>query len=369
MNQNNRSRPGMLLLGVLLLAIGLVGCGEETQESASRLRPVRFIVVHSGTEALRDRLFTGTAQSAQESRISFNVGGTVKQLAVTVGDRLRSGQLIAALDPAIYEVEVQRAQASLAQAGAERRNAEAEYQRVRQLYANENASRNELDAALASTESAKANHRALSQSLQLAELNRGYTRLTAASDCSIATVDVEKNENVAAGEQVATLNCGDRWEVEIAVPESLIAAFQMDMTGSIRFDAISGQSFAGVVSEVGIAGGGSTTFPVTLTLTERHSSFRSGLAAEVTFVFAGSTGSESVFFLPPAAVGQDEQGAFVYVLEPGDEPGLAFTRRRAVVVGALSEAGLEITDGLVDGDRVVTAGITAARDGLAVLAE
>ncbi len=369
MTHSKQSHGSALVLSIALLAFGLVSCSEEPEAPAERLRPVKYVVVHSGADVLRDRVFSGTAKAAQESRISFNVAGTVRQLAVAVGDTLQPGQLIAALDPATYEVEVQRASAARSQADAERRNAEAEYQRVRQLYANDNASRNDLDAALARTESATANHQAMAQSLNLAELNRGYTRLSADGECSVAQVSIEQNENVAAGTQVAVVNCGGRWEVEIAVPESLIAAFRPDIAGTVRFDAIPGQAFAGSVSEVGIAGGGSTTYPVTLTLDERHSAFRSGLAAEVTFAFAGTSGAENVFFLPPAAVGQDEQGAFVYVLESGEEPGIATTRRRAVVVGALSAAGLEITDGLSDGDRVVTAGVTAARDGLQVRAE
>lgn len=357
-----------LLLGSLLALLGVAGCSQEAEAPVERLRPVKFVVVHAGAAALRDRVFTGTAKAGQESRISFNVTGTVRQLPVAVGDTLQPGQLIAALDPATYDVEVQRAQASLAQADAERRSAESEYQRVRQLYANNNASQNDLDAALSRTESAKANRNAMAQSLQLARLNRGYTRLAADSECSVASLNIELNENVSAGTQVAVVNCGDRWEVEIAVPESLIAAFLPEMAGSVRFDAIPDQTFTASVTEVGIAGGGST-FPVTLTLNEGHSAFRSGLAVEVTFAFAGSTTSESVFFLPPVAVGQDEQGAFVYVLEASDEPGVSVTRRRSVVVGALIEAGLEITDGLTDGNRVVTAGVTAARDGLQVRAE
>ena len=88
------------------------------------------------------------------------------------------------------------------------------------------------------TESAKANRQAMAQSLQLARLNYGYTRLTADAECSVASLNMELNEKVSAGTQVAVVNCGDRWEVEIAVPESLIAAFRPDMTGTVRFDAI-----------------------------------------------------------------------------------------------------------------------------------
>lgn len=368
MNRLTLTRSRASLIGALLMLVGLASCGKEPVVPEERLRPVKYVVVHAGAAALRDRVFTGTAKAGQESRLSFAVSGTVKQLPVAVGDTLQAGQLIAALDPATYEVEVQRAQASLAQADAERRSTESEYQRVRQLYANNNASQNDLDAALSRTESAKANRQAMAQSLNLARLNHDYTRLTADSDCSVASLDVEMNENVSAGSQVAVVNCGDRWEVEIAVPESLIAAFLPTMAGTVRFDAIPDQEFTSSVSEVGIAGGGST-YSVTLTLNEHHSAFRSGLAAEVTFAFAGTTNSDGVFFLPPASVGQDENGAFVYVLTSTDEPGVAITERRSVVVGALSESGLEISEGLLDGDRVVTAGITAAREGLRVRAE
>lgn len=349
--------------------LGLSGCNDDRRLPVERLRPVKYIVVHSHVNTFQDRVFTGTAQAAQESRISFNVSGTVKQLPVVVGDTLQPGQLLAALDPATYDVEVQRSRASLAQADAERRNAEAEYQRIRQLYANDSVSRNDLDAALADTESAKANYQAMKQSLELAQLKRSYTRLTASSRCSVASLDVELNENVAVGTQVAVINCGDRWEVEIAVPESLIASFRTGMKGIARFDAIPGETFSASVSEVGITGGSTTTFPVTLTLSDVHQGMRSGLAAEVTFAFSEKLNGDRVFFLPPAAVGQDENGAFVYVLESSEQPGIAITKRRSVQVGELNESGLEIAAGLIDGDPVVTAGVTAVRDGLRVRAE
>ena len=42
---------------------------------------------------------------------------------------------------------------------------------------------------------------------------------TAATDCSVASVDVEVNENVNAGTTVATVNCGEQLEVELSIPE------------------------------------------------------------------------------------------------------------------------------------------------------
>ncbi|MEO1370648.1 MAG: efflux RND transporter periplasmic adaptor subunit, partial [Acidobacteriota bacterium] len=249
---------------------------------------------------------------------------------------------------------------------ATRRNNEAEYQRVRLLYTNDNASRNELDAALANAESAKASYDAAVQTVRLAQLNIGYTRLTVPEDCSVAELNVEVSENVIAGQTIARVNCGKGWEVVLAVPESLIASFENGMTGVARFPSVPDQSFQGVVTEVGVGTGTGRTFPVTLSLEEAPGDIRSNLAAEVTFRFTDRAGPIDALYVPPAAVVKDENGTFVLIVQPAEEPNAAVLRRRAVEVGEISELGLEILSGLDVGDRIVTAGQIHARDGMRV---
>ncbi|MCU7852745.1 MAG: efflux RND transporter periplasmic adaptor subunit [Candidatus Thiodiazotropha sp. (ex Monitilora ramsayi)] len=344
----------------------LVGCSEEPNQKETKLRPVKYVTMHSGTAAIRDRVFSGITHAAQEADLSFKVSGTVNQVAVVVGDRVHSGDLIAELDSETYRVELEQARASLAKADATRRNAEAEYQRVRQLYTNDNASQNELDSALANAESAKAAYNADAQNVRLAKLNLQYTRLTVDTDCSVADISIEPNENVTAGATVVQVNCGEGWEVKIAVPESLIGVFRTGSHGSVQFAALRGETFSGVVTEIGTAADSSTTFPVTLSLNNTPSIIRSGLAAEVTFQFTNQNASSNRFYLTPAVVGQDESGTFVYVMEASDSPGIAILRRRSVEVGEISELGLEILNGLSDGERVIVAGHKSARDGLVV---
>jgi len=96
-------------------------------------------------------------------------------------------------------------------------------------------------------------------------------------------------------------------------------------------------------------------------LQQRVPGFRSGLAAEVTFRFEGRKG-QARMLVPPVAVGEDRDGRFVFVVEE-IEGGLGIVRRRPVVVGELTAEGLEILDGLVDGERIVTAGVRRLHDG------
>ena len=137
------------------LVLALAGCGGEKTAQEESLRPVRFEQVFS-TGGNRFRTFSGVAQAAMESNLSFRVAGKIEQVAVSLGNKVRAGQLIARLDPMDYEFRAQEADAALKRAEAEARRSTSDYSRVRALYENRNASRNDLDAARAADESAKA---------------------------------------------------------------------------------------------------------------------------------------------------------------------------------------------------------------------
>ena len=148
------------------------------------LRPVRYMTLGDQSQ-LRDRSFSGTSKSSRESRLSFKVSGTVTNVPVQIGQRLRAGDLIAEIDPASYVLQAQQAQASLIEAQANDRRAAANYERTKGLYANDNASLNDLESARAQAESAEAVVGSATKALEIARLNASYTKLKAASDCSI----------------------------------------------------------------------------------------------------------------------------------------------------------------------------------------
>jgi len=352
---------------LLIIAMMLGACGKSDDTMEERLRPVRYVTV-SDASAFRDRSFSGTSKSSRESRLSFKVSGTVINVPVQIGQRLNTGHLIAEIDPASYVLQAQQAQASLVEAQANDRRASANYDRTKGLYANSNASLNDLESARAQAESASAVARAASKALEIARLNVSYTKLTAAADCSIASLNVEVNENVASGQQVAIVSCGDAYEVTLDLPESLIGSVEESTPVKVRFGAIPDQEFSGVVSEIAVASvAGSAAFPVVIKIIGSHPSLRSGLAADVTFQFDSAAANGGGFVLPVTAVISDPSGTFVYVAEPGELAGEGLVRRRAVTLGELSQSGIEIREGLQVGDRVVTAGISVIRDGQRVL--
>lgn len=360
-----RSLARALTAAAVLLALG--GCADEPPPETT-LRPVRSEQVFS-SGAGRARSFSGTARAGQESRLSFKVSGTVELLEVNVGDRVVAGRLLARLDPQDYRLQLEDAEASLARMRAETRNAEASYARIRDLYENNNASLNDLDASRAGFESATAALESTEKKLEQARLQLSYTRLSAPTAGAIAQVPVEVNENVQPGQTVAVLSSEARPEVEIGMPEVFISRIREGQKVEVVFDAIGGRTFDATVTEVGIASTGlATTFPVKARLDRDEPQVLPGMAAEVLFRFDNEDGAERLE-VPASAVGEDRAGRFVYVIEE-TESGLGRALRREVTVGGLTaDGGLEILHGLVDGERVVTAGVSRIQDGLEVRLE
>lgn len=350
---------------VSLLALG--ACGKDEAPTEEQLRPVRYITVSDASE-FRDRSFSGTSKSSRESRLSFKVSGTVMTIPVQIGQRLNAGDLIAELDPASYVLQEQQAQASLVEAQANDRKAAADYQRTKGLYANDNASLNDLESARAQAESSRAMVAAAGKALEIARLNLSYTKLSADTECSIASLDIEVNENAQAGQQVAAVSCGDSFEITMNLPESLIGLVDNSTPVRISFSSIPNKQFSGVISEISVTSvSGSAGFPVVIRITDTDPGLRSGLAANVTFQFDSAAATGAGVVIPVSAVISDPAGTFVFVAVPAETDGEATVARREVSVGELSQFGIEIENGLSVGDLVITAGVSVIREGQRVL--
>ncbi len=346
---------------ILTVAMLIIGCGKDVIEEKQVIRPVRYEQVFT-TGGSRVRTFSGITQAGMESKISFKVPGNVINVNVKVGDRVERGDLIAEIDQSNYRLQMQEAEAALTQAIAVERNAKLQYERVMIMWENRNVSKGDLDAARSGKESSEAARRSIEKRLEQAKLQISYTRLTAPVTGLIASVMVEVNENVGAGNPVVTLTSGKEPEVSVTIPEAMIAQIKTGSAATVKFDALQGKRFDATVREVGVAAAKFvTTFPVTVRLNHAIEGVRPGMAAEVSFKFETVEARERIL-VPPVSVGEDRNGRFVFVVEPATD-GTGITRRRPVEVGRLTSEGLEITTGITDGELVVTAGVSKIVDG------
>ena len=346
------------------LAVALSGCSETEVIPDAVIRPVLVHPVAPGSD-VTERRFPARARAGSESQLSFKVAGQIREVFVSVGETVRQGQPIAALDDSDLRLELRQAEAGYAQASARDRNARAEFERTKVLHERDATSDNQLEAAETEAVSARANLQAQAQAVALARSRLGYADLRAPTDGLIASVPVERNENVNVGEPIVTLNAGGRPELAFTVPESVIGAVERGMPATVRFTTLPDAVFPAEVVEIGVSSG-RVAFPVTARLLNGDDRIRSGMVAEVTVRFARERGEgPPKLMVPSFAVAEDAAGRFVYVAEP-TEGDLARTERREVEIGELTTEGLEIEKGLEAGDQVVIAGLRFVEPGLTV---
>ncbi len=361
---SNQKTWTILLTATVLLLITGPGCGNNEDVPAPEIRSVRYAqaIVTGGDQT---RTFPGVARAASEQDLAFRVAGTVTNVAVNVGSMVRRGQVLMQLDSGDLELRRQQAEAGLAQARAQSRNAKANYERVVALYENGNTSMSDMDAARASYESANASEVSAKTALSLAEQQVAYTQLRAPMNGSVSRVAVDINEAVGAGRPVVVLiDTGGNPEVEMTVPEAFIGGLSEGHPAQVAFGALGDESFDALVTEVGTAATGAGGFTVIVRLAQgtNAAQVRPGMAAEVTFSVEGRSEVTGVL-VPPQAVGQDHQGRFVYVLNLSDAEEIATAERRSVETGSLTPEGLEIVNGITSGEFVATAGLKTLASG------
>jgi len=348
---------------LILVGILFVSCGDK-EVIEEIIRPVRTEQVFS-TGGERVRTFSGVVQSGTESKLSFKVPGTVQRVNVDIGTKVRAGQLLIQLDPTDYDIQVKEAENAREMARSAEIQAESNYERIRALYENRSASKSALDAARAGFESAHEQDNILKKRRKLARNQLEYTSLKAPVTGTVSNVMVEENENVGAGQQVLVLTSGSDLEVKIAMPEVLIAQVREGDDVLIALDAIKGKEFKAKITEVGIASSTySTTYPVMVRFIETNPDIRPGMAAEIMFTFKSESNREC-YIVPPVSVGEDRLGRYVFVVQ-GADSGFGNIQKKSVEIGELTTDGLEIMEGLTDGDYLVTAGVSQIQDGLKV---
>jgi RND family efflux transporter MFP subunit len=328
-------------------------------------RPVRIQRVQLRTTTA-ERIFHGVLQADADTRLSFRVPGTITAIPVKLGDHLAAGTVVATLDQRDYELQVQRAKATLDEATASARQAGRDYERIAALFADRCVSAAEHDRARARAETTAAKADAARKQLELARRQLSYTVLRVPAAGTVARLLAEENENVAAGQPILLLNEGGRMEVRAAVPEDAVSTLKKSALVEVTVDAVADRTFAGTIDEIGTAPAGTgAAYPLIVVITNEDSRLRPGMSATVRL--RENSAETTAVIVPSFAVREDRHGRFVFIAETDGETAAdsltAVARRRPVMVGRLTNTGIEILSGLEPGELLITAGITLLADG------
>jgi RND family efflux transporter MFP subunit len=323
-------------------ALGSTGAPGGWQTAVVERRDIGATVLATGE--IRPQV---GAQVAVGSRAS----GVVGRLHVTIGDRVRAGQLLAELDPVEYRTQVARAEAQLLSATAERAYADEQFARARSLAAADVVTPAELSAAQRSLDTARAREREAAAALEAARVQLGYTRITAPITGVIASVSTQEGETVAASFSAPTfVTIIDlaRLEVWAYVDETDIGRIEVGQRARFTVDTYPGEHFDGRVTAVRPGAEVRDNVVNYITLIEFDNPpdrlLRPEMTTTVNIVLDGRTGALAV---PNGALRRDDAGTYVLV------PARDGVERRDIDVGFRGAAYTEVLDGVVEGDHVV----------------
>lgn len=358
------SMPKLLARGLASLALAaLVGCEEPATPEGAMPRPVRAIKV-GVSDQLGQRSFSGRAQAARQVALAFRVPGRVLERPVIVGDDVEEGQVVARLDPAPYQAEVDRLRAEFAAATAAFENASAQYARVAELVKKGTYSQARGDRAKAENDSARARVAATEAALEAAELNLQYSVLEAPLAGRIVATYVEKFEEVRAQEPVVRLLDISRVEMVIEIPETLISLVPLVEEVGVVFDAFPDHALIATVKEIGAEASATTrTFPVTLVM-DQPADFviLPGMAGRASAHKVRREAERKAITVPVSALIDADAGpdrANVWIVDPATTT----VSRREVRIEGMADHGVLIESGLQVGEWVVTAGANSLVDG------
>lgn len=326
------------LLAILTGLLVASGCGKPVA-TPEPLRPVLTQVV-GANGAAGVTTYTGEIRSRYETQLAFRIPGKIAARLVNAGDSVRTGDVLARLDPADTAL-------SQAAAVAQLELTEADLQRYRDLKAKNFVSQSALDAKETSYKAALAQ-------ADLARNQSAYTVLRADKPGVIDQISAEAGQVVAAGQGVMRHSRNDALEVVVAVPESRIAGMRVRQPAEIRLWADDQARYRGQLRELAaVADAVTRTYAARIAIDNPDARLRLGMTAQVVFSENKAvTSSGARVSVPLTAIFQQSGKPAVWVVGADDTLSL-----RPVEVQAYGEQTAQVLSGLSADERIVIAGV------------
>jgi HlyD family secretion protein len=324
-----------LLWGLTLLA---GGCGAGTPREKYRTQPVSRLSLEETVVA------NGTVNPVSTVLVGSQVSGKIVEIFVDYNSVVKRGQVVARIDPRLFEAKVaearsrhQQALADLARARANLADAENDFHRFRKLWEEKLVARDELDNAYTRLQSEQATVRAVQAQVSAAAAaykealtNLEYTAITSPVDGVVVSRNVDVGQTVAASFQTPTLftiaQDLTRMQVETAVDEGEVGKVREGQEATFTVDAHPGTTFRGRVTSVRLAPQivqNVVTYTVVVSADNPDFLLKPGMTATVSLKVAKAERVLAVpnaalrFQPPPGEAPGAPEGPVVWVLEQG----------------------------------------------------
>jgi membrane fusion protein (multidrug efflux system) len=313
--------------------------------------------------------FNGRVVATQKVDIRARVGGFLEEILFTEGATVEAGAVLYRIQDEDYSAAVAEIEGSIKAAEAEQRLAQIDRDRKAELVQRKAVAQSELDVAVANLGRAEGEVARLNGTLARQKLELSYTEIAApfSGIVGLSAVDVGALVGPDTG-PLTTLTRLEPINVTFPVATALLldyrAAVQRgdaSMAANVRLRLPNGKPFplAGDVDFVSAdVAQGTDTVMVRAVFDNPDGFLLDGALVGVTLE---ARDPEMVLTVPQQAIGRDQGGAFVLVVGADSTVEL-----RRVVIAKIDQGRAVITDGLAEGENVITAGLNKVRPGIVV---
>jgi len=331
----------------------LAGCQNRDDEVATEIRPVRAITIADRTSSGTLTLI-GSVQAQTEINHSFRIDGRMIERYVDVGDTVRSGQLVARLDPQNEESSLQSARAQLTAAQAQLIEAQNNNTRMTDLVAENAVSQAAFDRAVALLQTAQAQVESAQAQVRLAQNRLDYTQLFAKAAGVVTSRGPEAGEVVSAGRMIIQVAREGSRDAVFGVPAQVKDSAEANSQITVSLTSDPAVTATGRVREVSPRADPVTgTFTVRVALSDPPPAMRLGSTVTGRIKSDARIGIE----IPASALVRSDGSSAVWIVDPENQT----VSMRTIEVQAQNPASVQVAAGLNPGDVVVTAGVQALR--------
>src|SRR6266705_2043321 len=365
------------IVGLLIIAFIIRQCRQGGAANYQTATVTRGPITQAVTA-------TGTLNPVITVQVGSQVSGNIAKLFADFNSQVKAGQVVAQIDPAIFQATVTQAEGDLASAQSALELARVNAQRTQELFAKKNSSQADVDQALATLHQAEANVKIKQGALDKAKADLEHCTIVSPIDGIVISRNVDVGQTVAASLQApvifAIANDLTKMQIDSNVAEADIGVVAVGQDVGFTVDAFPTRTFHGKVVQVRnapITVQNVVTYDTVIGVNNADLKLKPGMTANVSIIIAHKDNvvqlkNAALRYRPPDAAtaeqpkstsspsGQRPTGArerrpdrTVYVLSYG--------RPKPVQIKTGISDGImtEVTEGLKEGDRVVTAELSS----------
>ncbi len=346
------------LIAVFLLIAGIKGFQFKTMISAGKAMVPPPTTVTSEKVQKGDWVpmltAIGSISPVQGATISAELAGKVDKVGFQSGTPVKQGDMLIEID-----ASAEQAQFRSAQADAEL--ARADFERSRDLAERKVISKAEFDSASAKFSQKKADVENMQSVIDKKQIRAPFDGIAGIREVNVGQM-------VPVGQKLVTLQALDQVFVDFSLPQQQLGDIKAGLPVKVTTDAIRGRDFEGKLTAVNSAIDTATrSVSLQATLDNADHALRAGMFARVSVILPQE---KPTFFLPATAVSYAPFGNSVFVIEKkADEK----TGKEALVIrqqfirtGETRGDFVAVTEGLKEGDEVVSTGVFKMRNGMNV---